>query len=180
MQRRETDSAGSRHSDGEHDLSLDDYGPEALSERANEMWGSDQNRAQFVATNFAAALRNLDDREAALANLHPSTDAQKQALATANTTIQAIAQSRLQMSFALSDPVSYPLIWSLVGWGAIIFCGFGLTSKPHPMSVITAMVGALALATAFYLILDLSNPYAGLFRASPNPLEQVLAVMGKE
>ena len=30
------------------------------------------------------------------------------------------------------------------------------------------------------MILDLSRPYTGLFRASPAPLEQVLAVMGKE
>jgi len=30
------------------------------------------------------------------------------------------------------------------------------------------------------LILDLSNPYSGLFRTSPAPLEQSLAVMGKE
>jgi hypothetical protein len=30
------------------------------------------------------------------------------------------------------------------------------------------------------LILDLSNPYDGLFRASPAPLEQALAVLGKE
>jgi hypothetical protein len=26
----------------------------------------------------------------------------------------------------------------------------------------------------------LSNPYSGLFRASPAPLQQVLAVMGKD
>jgi hypothetical protein len=30
------------------------------------------------------------------------------------------------------------------------------------------------------LILDLSNPYSGAFRASPAPLEQALSVMGKE
>jgi hypothetical protein len=30
------------------------------------------------------------------------------------------------------------------------------------------------------MILDLSSPYSGTFRASPTPLKQVLAVMGKE
>jgi hypothetical protein len=30
------------------------------------------------------------------------------------------------------------------------------------------------------MILDLSSPYSGLFRASSEPLEQVLAMMGKE
>ena len=40
-------------------------------------------------------------------------------------------------------------------------------------------VGAIAVASAVLLILDLSNPYRGVFRASPAPLEQVLALMGK-
>jgi hypothetical protein len=40
--------------------------------------------------------------------------------------------------------------------------------------------GATAVATAFYLILDLSNPYTGFFRPSPAPLDQVLAVMGRQ
>jgi hypothetical protein len=48
------------------------------------------------------------------------------------------------------------------------------------MSIACGAVGAFAVASAVYLILDLSDPYAGAFRASPEPLEQVLAVMGKE
>ena len=48
------------------------------------------------------------------------------------------------------------------------------------MQVVSLAVGAVAVATAVLLILDLSNPYSGVFRASAAPLEQVLAVMGKE
>ena len=48
------------------------------------------------------------------------------------------------------------------------------------MSFVAVAVGALAVASATYLILDLSGPYSGFFRASSAPLEQVLAVMGKE
>jgi hypothetical protein len=47
------------------------------------------------------------------------------------------------------------------------------------MSVIVLAVGALAVASALYMIEDLSSPYSGLFRASPAPLEQVLAYMGQ-
>jgi len=45
--------------------------------------------------------------------------------------------------------------------------------------VAAGAVGALAISSAVYLILDLSD-HSGVFRASPAPLEQVLAVMGKE
>jgi hypothetical protein len=53
-------------------------------------------------------------------------------------------------------------------------------SSGNPASAIAIIVGACAVASAFYMILDLSSPYSGVFRASPAPLQQVLAVMGKE
>jgi hypothetical protein len=42
------------------------------------------------------------------------------------------------------------------------------------------IVAALGVASAAFLILELSSPYSGIFRASSAPLEQVLTVMGKE
>jgi hypothetical protein len=172
------------------DLVLADYGPDAkpvrlqfrdtLEKTIDQVWGSDISSAEFAAKNFETALRNLRARQAALDALHPSTDEQRQALAIANSTVDAIAQSRLQMSFALSAPVSYPLVLTVVSWVALGFLGNGLMSKGSLTSVVATIVGACAVASAFYMILDLSNPYSGAFRVSPAPLEQVLAVMGKE
>jgi hypothetical protein len=48
------------------------------------------------------------------------------------------------------------------------------------MSMVAVFIDACAAASAVYMILDLSSPYSGVFRASPAPLQQVLAVMGKE
>jgi hypothetical protein len=62
------------------------------------------------------------------------------------------------MSFALSAPISLPL------------------SEGNPMSIVVAIVGALAVASAF----DLSSPHSGTFRVSTAPIEQVLAAMGNE
>jgi hypothetical protein len=172
------------------DLALADYGPDATPLRAqvrqnlaktiDEIWGANQSDAYFVAKNFSAAVESLRNRDKALAELNPSTDAERQALAAATATIAAIGQSRLQMSFALANPVSYPLILMVVAWATVLFCGYGLMSKGNPMSIACGAVGAFAVASAVYLILDLSDPYSGAFRASPEPLEQVLAVMGKE
>jgi hypothetical protein len=172
------------------DLALADYGPEAknfrlqlrdgLGKTIDAVWGADQSDANFAANSFAEALRNMRTREQALDAFHPSTDAQTQALAVAKATSEAIGQSRLQMSFALSSPVSYPLIIIVVGWAVFLFCGFGLMSEGHAISLVALFVGACAAASAVYMILDLSSPYSGIFRASPAPLQQVLAVMGKE
>jgi hypothetical protein len=172
------------------DLALEDYGPDAKPERLalrdrlgktiDEVWGTKETDANFVANNFAEAIRVLRDPEKALERLEPATDGQKHALATAKSAIESIGQSRLQMSFALTAPVSYPLLLTVVGWVFFLFCGFGLMSRGGPMPVIALAIGATAVATAVLMILDLSNPYLGAFRVSPAPLEQVLAVMGKE
>jgi hypothetical protein len=172
------------------DLALADYGPEAkdlrlqlrdgLGKTIDAVWGADESVPNFAANNFAEALRNMRLRERALNALQPSTDDQRQALAIAKATSEAIGQSRVQMSFGLSSPVSYPLILIVVSWAVLLFCGFGLMSKGHAMSVVAVFVGACAAAAAVLMILDLSSPYSGIFRASKAPLEQVLAVMGKE
>jgi hypothetical protein len=172
------------------DLALDDYGPDATPMRAqlrqtlaktiDEVWGANESDANFVADNFAAAVKNLRDREKTLEGLHPSTDVQKQALAESASIVDSIGQARLQMSFALSNPVCYPLILIVVGWATCLFCGYGLMSKGNAMSVVAGFVGAIAVSSAVYLILDLSDPYSGVFRASSAPLEQVLVVMGRE
>ena len=172
------------------DLALEDYGPEANPVRAglrdrvgktiDQVWGTRVSDANFAADNFEAAIRIMRDPEKALGRLEPSTDQQRQTLATAKSTIDSIGQSRLQMSFALSAPVSYPLLLTVIGWVFFLFCGFGLMSRGGAMPVFALAVGAVAVATAVLLILDLSNPYLGAFRVSSAPIEQVLAVMGKE
>ena len=172
------------------DLALADFGPDANPERArlrkavgqaiDDVWRVRERDKDFVAQNFAAAVRGLRKEEGDLASLHPTTDAQKQALDQANAIVEAIGQARLQMSFALSNPVSYPLILIVVGWAMALFCGFGLMSRGHTMSVIVVLIGAIAVSTSVYMILDLSSPYSGVFRPSTAPLEQVLDVMGKE
>jgi hypothetical protein len=172
------------------DLALSDYGPdadparaqlrEALAKTIDQVWGASESDSNFAADTFASALQNMRAREKVLATLKPSTDEQKQALAVATSTSEALAQARMQMSFALSAPVSYPLLLTVVGWVVCLFCGFGLMSRGTVTSVITLAIGSIAVASAVLLILDLSNPYSGLFRASPAPFEQALAVMGKE
>ena len=172
------------------DLALSDLGPQArdarltlrdgLSKTIDDIWLRGSSRSDFVADNFSAAITRMRAWDRSLEKFHPTDDQQSRALAEAKADVAAISQTRLQMSFALSAPVSLPLMSTVVGWAVLIFTGFGLMSKGNPMSLLVAIVGALALASAFHLILDLSYPYEGAFRVSAAPLEQVLAVMGKE
>ena len=142
------------------DLALSDYGPGANDARAqlrkdlgktlDEVWGSKESDAHFVANNFVAAIHNLRSRDASLAALHPSTDAEKQALAAAKTTVESIEQSRLQMSFALAAPISIPLIVIVVAWATLLFFGYGLMSGGGATPFIAVAVGALGVQAPLF------------------------------
>jgi hypothetical protein len=73
-----------------------------------------------------------------------------------------------------TDPSAYPLLPIVVGWAVFLFCGFGLMSRSNPMAFAALAVGAAAVSSAVYLIVDLSDPYSGLFQASSAPIERVM------
>ncbi len=154
------------------DLALSDYGPEANPARAqlrealgktiDQVWSANESDSNFAAETFASALQNMRAREKVLQGLHPSNDEQKQALAAAMSAANALSQARMQMSFALTAPISYPLLLIVVGWVVCLFCGFGLTSRGTLTSVIALAVGSIAVASA--VLLD-SGAFHSLFRA---------------
>ena len=156
------------------DLALADYGPEArdarlqlrdgLRKTIDEIWRTDSSNDAFAAKNLSLAIHSLHARQAELNKLHPETEQQRRALAAATATVDALAQARLQMSFALSGPVSIPFMSVVLGWAVLIFCGFGLMSQGNPMSIAVAIIGALAVASAFHMIIDLGSPYSGTFQ----------------
>jgi len=59
----------------------------------------------------------------------------------------------------------------------LLFCGFGLLSGLNGTSVAALAFGSFAVASAILLILELSQPYAGLFRIPGASMEQTLAAL---
>ena len=172
------------------DLALADFGPETKPLREqlkvsvqgtiDEIWGVRFSDAEFVSENLNAAIANIRTRAAAVKALHAQTDEQKQALASATTITEAISLARVQMALALANPISFPLLFTVAGWACVIFLAYGLTSKAHTMTIIMVVIGGVAIGTAFFLILDLSVPYDGVFHVSAAPLADVMKVMGRD
>jgi Protein of unknown function (DUF4239) len=168
------------------DAALKEYGPEtndlrravneAVKRAIVETW-SERDPNAFVVKVFGQALNGLRQREVLLDELKPSTEEQKALLSAAKQASAAISQERAQMALALIDPISYPLVGMVIAWATILFFAYGLQSKRHPMTILTIAVGAVAVASATYLILDFSNPYSGLFGLSPAPIQDVLKAL---
>jgi hypothetical protein len=115
-----------------------------------------------------------------LATLQPKTDAQRAALATANTYASMVEQSRLLISLQIaSAPVSWALIAILVFWTAALFFAIGLYAESNALVTAALTFGALSIAFAIFLILELGMPYTGLFKVSPAALEQTIEFIGK-
>jgi hypothetical protein len=172
------------------DLKLDeafqDYGPEAaeghrilregIKNTIAEIWGG-SNDEEAVIHRFGYARANLKARTALLNTLQPASDQQTAAKTEATQAAIAIDQTLAQMTLALVDPIPYSLISIVVAWAAFLFCGYGLLSKRHPMSYVVLVVGAMGIASAIYLIADLSSPFSGVFVVTPAPLVDVLNVV---
>ena len=63
-----------------------------------------------------------------------------------------------------------PFLGAVALWLAVLFASFGLFA-PRNLTVIVALfLCALAVATAFKLILDLDTPFEGTIRLSPPPI----------
>ncbi len=111
-----------------------------------------------------------------LTPLQPTSPAQKQALAAATVNFAFMEQTRILMSLQLASPVAWSLLIIVVLWASFLFCGFGVLSGTNHVTIAALGLGAFA-ATAMFLILDLSQPYSGVFRVPAGALVQTLEVI---
>ena len=170
------------------DLKLDeafqDYGPEAaegqrilrdgIKNTIAEIWDDREVDDEAVIHRFGYARANLKARIAFLNSLQPASDQQTAAKAEAMQAAVAIDEQLSRMTLALVDPISYSLMGIVIAWAAFLFCGYGLLSKRHPMSYLVLVIGALGVASAIYIIVDLISPFSGVFVVSSQPLVDVL------
>ena len=169
----------------EFDLEMKQYGPEAQRGREllrtelvwaiEQFWGDADAKSQAYDVSYA----NMGLMSDFLNNLQPTTDAQKQLLGAAGQHYAGIGETRLLMSLQLVDPISWPLIRTVVAWSCLLFCGFGLLSRMNATTLCVLALGACSVASAIFLILELSQPYTSLLRISPAGLEQVILDLGK-
>ena len=72
---------------------------------------------------------------------------------------------------------SSPFYWVLVIWLSILFGSFGLTARPNAMVMTMTVLCALSVAIAVFVILDMDEPYGGLFGVPSTAMRNALADM---
>jgi len=172
----------------ELDQALAQFGPEtkpardkleaALQGAYDMFWGGGVADPKLLSVSVPLATGHAV--KAYLATLNPTTEAQKQALASANALAGQIQHARIVMALQLaSHPVSPGLLLVLVIWAVVLFFSMGLFAQSNGLVLSAMTFGALCVAFAIFLILELGLPYTGLFRVSPAALQEAIVNMDK-
>ena len=82
------------------------------------------------------------------------------------------------MARQLASPFPPYVLTVVICWASALFLGNGLIAPLNTITIIAHLVGAIAIGTAIFLILELSSPYTGLIRLSPAAIDRVLKILG--
>ena len=148
---------------------------ESMSGAHEAIWGNGETyRQQFDLATYMSRFEKWNEMIAAL---NPRDPAQTQLLSSIIASSSVYQETRMLTSLQLANPFSWPLLLIVVSWAILLFCGFGVLSGLNPTSVAALALGSFAVASAIFLILELSQPYTGLFRIPAGSMEQTLAAL---
>ena len=121
-------------------------------------------------SNSRATQNSVNANIEQLLSLSPKTDAERMMQSRAVQESESIAQSRLLMFEQLGGSISWPFLTVLVFWICVLFLGFGLFARFNTTVTVALLVGALSVAGAIFLILELERALPAASCESPtNP-----------
>jgi len=154
------------------DRALVEFGPEADWGRSALPQILNHMRARFWSRR-AGGHRSIDfddlieedsSMRSIFASLRPADDEQRRRLRISEDNLTLIFETQLTMMRNIINPVPNLLFYSVVGWSCLLFFGYGLLSSTNLLSACAATLGAISIGSAVFLILELSDPYVGLFQ----------------
>ena len=159
------------------------YGPETKDARDilrnalmvvhETIWPADDRRRASLDPTLSKD--QSDAFYAKLEALSPKTELQRSAQSMALQLGGSLAKTRTLMFEQAAGSIEWPLLAILVFWLSVLFLGFGLFARFHITITVTLMVGAVSVASAVFLMLELSQPYQGLMRVPDTAFRSALA-----
>ena len=144
----------------------------------DRFWGD--QRAIRASSSYAISRADAQAITDFFDSLSVETPREQALVATGRQLSSSMIQTQLLMARQLAAPLSPILLLTVGGWSLLLFFAYGLASAPNALTLVVAALGSLAVASAVLLIFKLSQPYEGLFRISPDGIDQVLATIGRE
>jgi hypothetical protein len=170
----------------ELDLAFREYGAEteplrealksSMTDAYNAIWGNGATyQQQFDLGSYMSRFEKWNETTSSLS---PHTPAQTRLLSSMMASSSSYQQTRILTSLQLASALSWPLIFIVVSWAMLLFCGFGVLSGLNSTSAAALGLGSFAVASAIFLVLALSQPYNGLLRIPAASMERTLTALG--
>lgn len=114
-----------------------------------------------------------------IARLSPKTEAQRLDQGRALQVLVSLWETHRLLDEQARGSLSWPFLLVLVFWLTVLFVGFGLFTRFNPTVTAALLVGALSVAGAIFLILEMNQPYSGVMQISSAPIRNAVAHMGR-
>ena len=102
-------------------------------------------------------------------------DEVEQALRTLAIQIAAdLTRTRWHLVAEEGSAIPMPFLLILVFWLTVLFASFGLFAPRNATVLATLFVGAVSVAAALFLILELDRPFEGVMQISSEPIQRAL------
>ncbi len=169
------------------DLALEQYGPDGVSGQAGLRASLERTRVRFFGDagrgprpfTFEEMKTIFAGLDGYFDSLEPATERQRRLLTKAWDLARKYHDTQMLMTRQLASPFPPHVLTVVICWAAVLFLGNGLVATPNTVTVIADLAGAISIATAIFLILELSHPYTGLIRISPSGVDNALRFLGK-
>ena len=106
--------------------------------------------------------------------LEPHDPMHRRLAGTSIAQFERLMHSRWQLIEEAGSSISTPFYIVLVFWLAVVFVSFGLNAPRNLISYTTIALGAISIASAIFVIVDLDQPFQGLFSVSSQPMRDAL------
>jgi Protein of unknown function (DUF4239) len=169
------------------DRTLEQFGPDARAARdllrrivmAEIDFSSTSDGAGVAPDKPLHAQREVMELFERVTTLSPKTDAQKFMQTQALQLLAGLGNTRLLLNEQARGSISWPFLVVLVFWLVVLFVGFGLFARTNPTVVAALFLGAISVAGAIFLILELNRPYGGVIQISMTPIRNALIQMSR-
>jgi hypothetical protein len=168
------------------DRILAHLGPDAAEARATlrrvvaadiaRTWSNEYSGAEFAPSQERSEAENLLER---IAGFSPTTNFARFGQSRALQLLASVGETRRLLTEQARTSLSGVFLAVLVSWLTLLFFGFGLFARFNATVVVALVAGALSVAAAIFLILDMNQPYSGWMQISSAPLRDALKQMGE-
>lgn len=122
----------------------------------------------------------LNSIEVGIIRLKPSNPLHERLAADCFDQFKEFARARWSLLLAPQNTLPAPFLRMLVAWLMMIFVCFGLRAPANPLIMTMITLSAATLSSMMFAIMDIVDPYKGLYNISSKNMHQALGAMRRQ